>query len=833
MNKPKKKKLTKRERDKLKEEQAKQQARELEAARQRQIAEKKRKAAEEKRLAKLKRETELANHAIRTKTLVNSCKLFAQMKESKTQQDIACRDQIEWQHFINNDGLPFPSNISAMNTYLYLWKLETDCYTIDHAERRALEVLKLLDYLNEVIDIPLDKPPLTVEMWKSVRSDFREELQSRIDKATYLILRNLEENMIHIDLETVKYLKQCSAFILSLWSVLKLPRSSNDDRPSPTIDFPDCGVNIQLPPQFSQSFIAVRTLWLKYNHFSDLSRSWNKPQVSFDEEDDLFEFTNKKWEETEKIRKEIEEEEIKQEIERQKLLFVKKKSKHQPPSSEASDSLKTFRLSDKTFSKDILLADIEKLAESQSPMNDGSENEFDLTKSAPKSGEQSPSSEKAAQLDLANVDSLSKGLDSPPSEANDDVKEIEYPASPVSQRAKSPNQIWAEKEEMKAERLREALTLELDEKEINLRRYVVLGGVFHLDLLQQPSQAQQLANKCYLTLLTGPQNIQPINYLELYEPPAPSQDALLQTKTSSEEEEHEAKTKKEGLEKLVTISIVLPDNILWFEPPTVVQWDDQHKYWSTQYIFDQKFNEEKQVVVFRAGRMRPFGLATFRFSNLPYQTWEIRPGPGSTISFSITAAIIIVEFLVKNDEICLNQLQNATSTALQELVGIFYKPHKLMKLLREGGVDLFPPDDAFLYLENARNKHQITENHVYHCMALLATTHMFSWSRWNLLAAHENIVFQIKELARQTKQKLTNYQMLLVTPWCARLVVCTEVSQAFMEEGIEGMSFYADLYNLVMDYGLEETKESIKEVSVTLAQTLFYLLRKTRILTFS
>lgn len=118
-----------------------------------------------------------------------------------------------------------------------------------------------------------------------VRSDFREELQSRIDKATYLILRNLEENMIHIDLETVKYLKQCSAFILSLWSVLKLPRSSNDDRPSPTIDFPDCGVNIQLPPQFSQSFIAVRTLWLKYNHFSDLSRSWNKPQVSFDEED--------------------------------------------------------------------------------------------------------------------------------------------------------------------------------------------------------------------------------------------------------------------------------------------------------------------------------------------------------------------------------------------------------------------------------------------------------------------------------------------------------------------------------------------------------------------
>lgn len=69
---------------------------------------------------------------------------------------------------------------------------------------------------------------------------------------------------------------------------------------------------------------------------------------------------------------------------------------------------------------------------------------------------------------------------------------------------------------MKAERLREALTLELDEKEINLRRYVVLGGVFHLDLLQQPSQAQQLANKCYLTLREFPISYFKIVVIEPY-----------------------------------------------------------------------------------------------------------------------------------------------------------------------------------------------------------------------------------------------------------------------------------------------------------------------------
>ena len=40
----------------------------------------------------------------------------------------------------------------------------------------------------------------------------------------------------------------------------------------------------------------------------------------------------------------------------------------------------------------------------------------------------------------------------------------------------------------------------------------------------------------------------------------------------------------------------LPETVLWFEPPTVVGWDEEHGYWTTEDYHDIKFNEEKQVL---------------------------------------------------------------------------------------------------------------------------------------------------------------------------------------------------------------------------------------------
>lgn len=47
--------------------------------------------------------------------------------------------------------------------------------------------------------------------------------------------------------------------------------------------------------------------------------------------------------------------------------------------------------------------------------------------------------------------------------------------------------------------------------------------------------------------------------------------------------------------------------------------------WSTRDIHDVKFNEDKLTIQFRTGRLGTFGLASNRYSNFPYQSWEIKP----------------------------------------------------------------------------------------------------------------------------------------------------------------------------------------------------------------
>jgi cancer susceptibility candidate protein 1 len=89
---------------------------------------------------------------------------------------------------------------------------------------------------------------------------------------------------------------------------------------------------------------------------------------------------------------------------------------------------------------------------------------------------------------------------------------------------------------------------------------------------------------------------------------------------------------------------------LWFEPPLVAHWLPDEKIWSTEDVHDIKYNEEKQTISFRTGRLGIHGLAVYRFVNLPFQSWELKPEAeksGNGVILSITGAIIQLEFLVR------------------------------------------------------------------------------------------------------------------------------------------------------------------------------------------
>lgn len=95
----------------------------------------------------------------------------------------------------------------------------------------------------------------------------------------------------------------------------------------------------------------------------------------------------------------------------------------------------------------------------------------------------------------------------------------------------------------------------------------------------------------------------------------------------------------------------------------------------------------------------------------------------------------------------------------------------LKDIFTSAGVNLFPEDDAFCYAEGSFyrrfdltmvtlkvlvragtcEKHYVMESHLYDCMAAIALTHNFTWSRWNFMAGRRSCVLLMREIVENRK----------------------------------------------------------------------------------
>ncbi|XP_053595939.1 uncharacterized protein LOC103573796 isoform X4 [Microplitis demolitor] len=347
----------------------------------------------------------------------------------------------------------------------------------------------------------------------------------------------------------------------------------------------------------------------------------------------------------------------------------------------------------------------------------------------------------------------------------------------------TPDEIILQKEEENRKELRKLLFTRCEKTEINLRKYRILGGVYHIDLIYQPPQPKDMRGDIFLTTLQLPKVLRYVSFLRPYKAPPPAPDA----ERTPEVIEAEMKALEAAMEALVLVTFKLPESVLWFEPPLVAHWIDDKKIWSTQDVHDIKYNEEKQIITFRTGRLGIHGLAAFKFINLPFQSWELKPETGKTggVTLNISAAIVQVEFVVRENLVCLNSLIGGTTTALQDLVGKYMKLDILIRKMRSGGCDLFPERDTFSYIKGLQVKHPIAEKHLQSCMGLLSTAYMFAWSRWNATVSARQIIIQIKELHGCVAKEQTN-MMLMVTPLRTTLIDCTEVGSEFSDKSMPG-----------------------------------------------
>ncbi|CAB4060013.1 CASC1 [Lepeophtheirus salmonis] len=202
--------------------------------------------------------------------------------------------------------------------------------------------------------------------------------------------------------------------------------------------------------------------------------------------------------------------------------------------------------------------------------------------------------------------------------------------------------------------------------------------------------------------LETPQALKTVSWKADYKKPntdegANSNNAV--TKKTPEEIEREIKEQEMELQKLVLVYLKLPSSALWFEPPTIVRWESEKGYWSTNGFYDIKFDEGKQTLSFRTLSFGIFALSAFRYSNLPLQSWELKPESENSALITLSAAAVQAEFLIGEGVITLKKFSCGNKPPVKGLQDKPMAVKDLIKEMRMQGVDIFPDYDSHCYIE--------------------------------------------------------------------------------------------------------------------------------------
>nr|XP_015207529.1 PREDICTED: protein CASC1 isoform X2 [Lepisosteus oculatus] len=263
----KKGKLSKAERERLQKEEEERKQKEEEEARliaeqeEAERSERERKVQEEQERLESKdrerREDELAE--LRRTLEENHCAV------NKWRADLRAKEK--WDRYMKCDGSPDPSVPQEINTYINLWRENTDveinCVLNQCA--LAINLIEELDYLlNETPSSELNEKE--VLQYKESILNLQNLIYSKYNEATEEILKH-SRDLADIETGNMRIVMTTVNVTLCLWANLsKNPRFRG-------LEFQDAGVAFELPKQLAVSDIAIRILHTHYDHLSHLSRS--------------------------------------------------------------------------------------------------------------------------------------------------------------------------------------------------------------------------------------------------------------------------------------------------------------------------------------------------------------------------------------------------------------------------------------------------------------------------------------------------------------------------------------------------------------------------------
>ncbi|NWW11708.1 CASC1 protein, partial [Oreocharis arfaki] len=156
-------------------------------------------------------------------------------------------------------------------------------------------------------------------------------------------------------------------------------------------------------------------------------------------------------------------------------------------------------------------------------------------------------------------------------------------------------------------------------KVVDLQQLGPVGGVFHIDALQLPPQAQAVSDWSMVELLDVG--------LEVY-PYSPGE-------------------AEEGTQAAVQITLRLPDSVIYFEVPVVARWDPAGQQWRTDGISNITYEAQEKSITFGMGAFYTVALLQDAHLNLPYQAWELQPTGVDEGLFTVTAVFATIQIQIK------------------------------------------------------------------------------------------------------------------------------------------------------------------------------------------
>ncbi|XP_049677850.1 dynein axonemal intermediate chain 7 isoform X12 [Accipiter gentilis] len=380
-----------------------------------------------------------------------------------------------------------------------------------------------------------------------------------------------------------------------------------------------------------------------------------------------------------------------------------------------------------------------------------------------------------------------------------DINETEEEIEKKSEILDIPSQV---QHPLTQEEMNEKEAAITDENIVDLQQFVPVGGVYHIDALQLPPQVKQIKDWSMVEVLDV--GLQAYPY-----PPEEAEDATYPP---------------------IQITLRLSDNVMYFEDPVIARWDPAGQQWRTDGISNVTYERQAKSITFEMRAFYTIALLQDAHLNMPYQAWELQPTGMDEALLIVTTVFATIQIQMKGNQCMLSSVVVEEKDVLSYVTGKWLSPVDLRAVLKKAGVNIFPGAYSHKYV-SVNKKAPLAEVRAYQQMALVASAFAFAWSKWNLEAGQEQVVFKVSEHLKADSVK--DWSLYMFNGQKAQKLKITETSEAFSEELEEDSEFHSTLYHMLKDFASKEAIDKVETANFLFIDVVYQLLLATRVLTYS